>query len=164
MGFLCKVAHKIGCFRKFNRAREIEFNFLTTWTISMKLGTLTPGYKIFPPFLLFLPRDLLIAFQNWKTRGSHALFCKRISTLNKKNDLDASITNHYAKLHLCYQQRVHWNKSFRNVLQSPSFIYRNISLNVSMANSKGYLYNCTITIIILLQIQGIRNTKDKDKG
>ena len=46
--FLYKVVHKIGRLRKFNRSREIEFNFLTAWTISMKFGTLvqnTPGYK-----------------------------------------------------------------------------------------------------------------------
>ena len=49
VGFLrYKVAHKIGRLRKFNRAREIEFNFLTPWTISMKYGTLfqhARGYK-----------------------------------------------------------------------------------------------------------------------
>ena len=38
--FLYKVVHKIGRLRKFNRAREIEFNFFTAWTIFMKLGTL----------------------------------------------------------------------------------------------------------------------------
>ena len=50
LGFLYKVVHKIGRLRKFNRSREIEFNFLTAWTISMKFGTLvqhTPGYKTF---------------------------------------------------------------------------------------------------------------------
>ena len=40
IGFLYKAVHKIGRFRKFNRFREIEFNFFTTWTISMKFGTL----------------------------------------------------------------------------------------------------------------------------
>ena len=48
IGFLYKVVHKIGRLRKFNRSREIEFNFLTAWTISMKFGTLAqhaPGYK-----------------------------------------------------------------------------------------------------------------------
>ena len=40
IGFLYKVVHKIGRLRKFNRSREIEFNFLTAWTISMKFGTL----------------------------------------------------------------------------------------------------------------------------
>ena len=29
--FLHKVVHKIGCLRKYNRAREIEFNFLPFW-------------------------------------------------------------------------------------------------------------------------------------
>ena len=46
--FLYKVVHKIGHLRKFNRSREIEFNFLTAWTISMKFDTLVqhaPGYK-----------------------------------------------------------------------------------------------------------------------
>ena len=46
--FLYKVVHKIGRLRKFNRSREIEFNSLTAWTISMKLRTLVqhaPGHK-----------------------------------------------------------------------------------------------------------------------
>ena len=49
--FLYKVVHKIGRLRKFNRSREIEFNFLTAWTISMKFGTLVQhalGYKTLP--------------------------------------------------------------------------------------------------------------------
>ena len=52
IGFLYKVVHKIGRLRKFNRARKIEFNLLTAWTITMKLGTLVhrvPGYR----FLIF---------------------------------------------------------------------------------------------------------------
>ena len=51
IGFLYKVVHKIGRLRKFNCSREIEFNFFTTWTISMKFGTLVqhaPGYKKLP--------------------------------------------------------------------------------------------------------------------
>ena len=51
IGFLYKVVHKIGRLRNFNRSREIEFNFLAAWTISMKFGTLiqhTPGYKTLP--------------------------------------------------------------------------------------------------------------------
>ena len=46
-----KVVHKIGRLRKFNHAREIEFNFFTAWTIFMKLGTLihhVHGYKMLP--------------------------------------------------------------------------------------------------------------------
>ena len=49
--FLYKVVHKIGRLRKFNRSREIEFNFFTAWTVFMKLGTLVPhvyGYKMLP--------------------------------------------------------------------------------------------------------------------
>ena len=49
--FLYKVVHKIGRLRKFNRAREIEFNFFTAWTTFMKLGTLVHhvhGYKTLP--------------------------------------------------------------------------------------------------------------------
>ena len=45
------VVHKIGRLRKFNRAREIEFNFFTTWTIFMILGTPVHhvhGYKTLP--------------------------------------------------------------------------------------------------------------------
>ena len=56
MGFLYKVVHKTGHLRKFNRSREIEFNFLTAWTISMKFGTLVqhaPGYKNCLNFLIF---------------------------------------------------------------------------------------------------------------
>ena len=51
IGFLYKVVHKIGRLRKFNRSREIEFNFFTAWTIFMKLGTLihhVHGYKTLP--------------------------------------------------------------------------------------------------------------------
>ena len=40
IGFLYKVVHKIGHLRKFNRAREIEFNFFTVRTMFMKFGTL----------------------------------------------------------------------------------------------------------------------------
>ena len=46
--FLYKVVHKNGCLRKFNRSREIEFNFFTAGTIFMKPGTLVHhvcGYK-----------------------------------------------------------------------------------------------------------------------
>ena len=49
--FLYKVVHKIGRLRKFNRSREIEFNFFTAWTISIKFGTPVqhaPGYKTLP--------------------------------------------------------------------------------------------------------------------
>ena len=56
IGFLYKVVHKIGRLRKFNRSREIEFNFLTAWTISMKFGTLVqhaPGYKRLPQIFYF---------------------------------------------------------------------------------------------------------------
>ena len=54
--FLYKVVHKVGRLRKFSRSREIEFNFLTAWTISVKFGTLiqhAPGYKALPQFLIF---------------------------------------------------------------------------------------------------------------
>ena len=67
--FLYKVVHKIGHLRKFNRSREIEFNFLTAWTISMKFGTLVkhaPGSKNLPRIFLFLPRDLVMVFQSRK--------------------------------------------------------------------------------------------------
>ena len=65
IGFLYKVVHKISRLQKFNRACEIEFNFITAWTISMKFGTLVQrahGYKI----LKFLPRDLVMVFQSRK--------------------------------------------------------------------------------------------------
>ena len=63
--FLYKVVHNIGRLRKFNRARKIEFNFFTAWTISMKFGTLVqhaPGYR----FFYFLPGDLVMVFQSRK--------------------------------------------------------------------------------------------------
>ena len=49
--FLYKVVHKNGRLRKFNRSREIYFNFFIAWTIFMKLGTLVDhvhGYKTLP--------------------------------------------------------------------------------------------------------------------
>ena len=56
--FPYKVVHKNGRLRKFNRAREIEFNFFTAWTIVMKLGTLVyhvHGYKtVALDFLIFV--------------------------------------------------------------------------------------------------------------
>ena len=58
VGFLNKVVHKIGPLRKFNLAREIEFNFLTAWSISMKFGTLihhAHGYKIIPQIFYICP-------------------------------------------------------------------------------------------------------------
>ena len=59
IGFLCIVVNKIGRFRKYNRSREIEFSFLTAWSISMKFGTLiqhAPGYKTLPQiFFNFCP-------------------------------------------------------------------------------------------------------------
>ena len=72
IGFLYKVVHKIGRLRKFNRSREIEFNFLTAETISMKFGTLVqhaPGYKMLPQIFKFLPRDLVMVFQSRKKGG-----------------------------------------------------------------------------------------------
>ena len=60
-GFLYKVVLKIGHLRKFNRSREIDFNFLTAWRISMKFGTLfqqAPGYKSTPQSFLFYAQGL----------------------------------------------------------------------------------------------------------
>ena len=54
--FLCKVIHKIGRLRKFNRAREIEFHFFTAWTMFMKFGKLVHhvhGYKTMPQLFNF---------------------------------------------------------------------------------------------------------------
>ena len=66
IGFLYKVVHTIGRLQKFNRSREIKFNFLTAWTISMKFGTLVqhaPDYKpllqIFKSFAQGLSYGLL---------------------------------------------------------------------------------------------------------
>ena len=58
MGFLYKVVHKNGRLQKFNRVREIEFNFFTLSTISVKLGTLVHhvlGYKTLPRIFVFWP-------------------------------------------------------------------------------------------------------------
>ena len=58
-GFLYKVVHKISRLRKYNRSREIEFNFLTAWTISLKFGTLVqhaPGYKTLHQIFLIFAR------------------------------------------------------------------------------------------------------------
>ena len=79
IGFLYKVVLKIGRLRKFNRSREIEFNFLTTWTISMKFGTLVQhalGHKTVPQTLYFLPRGLLMVFQNRKNGVKSSLNLK----------------------------------------------------------------------------------------
>ena len=68
--FLYKVVHKIGRLRKFNRSREIEFNFFTAWTIFMKLGTLVHhvyGYKNTASDFLIFSRDLVMVFQSRKT-------------------------------------------------------------------------------------------------
>ena len=80
IGFLYKVVHKIGRLRKFNRSREIEFNFLTAWTISMKFGTLVqhaPGYKTLPQIFSFLPRDLVMVFQSRKNGVKSSLNFER---------------------------------------------------------------------------------------
>ena len=68
--FLYKVVHKNGRLWKFNRSREIAFNFFTALTIFMKLGTLVHhvhGYNILPQIVYFLPTDLVMVFQSRKT-------------------------------------------------------------------------------------------------
>ena len=50
---LYKVVLKIGRLRKFNRAREIKFNFFTLYTISMQLIHHVPGYKTVPQIFNF---------------------------------------------------------------------------------------------------------------
>ena len=84
--FLYKVVHKIGCLRKFNRSREIEFNFLTAWTMSMKFGTLVqraPGYKstllapgfVDQPFFFHSAKTVSIAInKKVKFDGARCLF------------------------------------------------------------------------------------------
>ena len=72
IGFLYKVVHKIGRLRKFNRSREIEFNFLTAWTISMKFGTLVhyaPGYKTLPQIFLIFAWGLSYGLSKSKKGG-----------------------------------------------------------------------------------------------
>ena len=80
IGFLYKVVHKIGRLWKFNCSREIEFNFFTAWTISMKFGTLVqhaPGYKIIPQIFYLLPRDLVMVFQSRKNGVKSSLNFER---------------------------------------------------------------------------------------
>ena len=65
--FLYKVVHKIGRLRKFNHAREIEFNFFTAWTILMKLGTLVHHvhvYKTLPQIFLIFAQGLSYGLSN----------------------------------------------------------------------------------------------------
>ena len=72
IGFLYKVVHKIGRLRKFNRSREIEFNFLTAWTISMKFGTLVqhaPGYKTLASDVLIFAWGLSYGISKSKKGG-----------------------------------------------------------------------------------------------
>ena len=71
--FLDKVVHKIGRLRKFNRSREIEFNFLTGWTISMKYGmahlfSMPLATKIASDFLT-LAKGLSYGLSKSKKRG-----------------------------------------------------------------------------------------------
>ena len=75
-----QVVHKIGRLQKFNCARKIEFNFFTAWTIFMKLDTLVHhvhGYKSCLRFFYFLPRHLVMVFQNWKNRLKSSLNFER---------------------------------------------------------------------------------------
>ena len=78
--FLYKVVRKIGRLRKFNRSREIEFKFLTAWSISMKFGTPVQhalGYKTVPQNFYFLPRDLVMVFQSRKNGVKSSLNFER---------------------------------------------------------------------------------------
>ena len=77
---LYKVVDKIGRLWKFNRAREIEFNFFIAWTIFMKLGTLVHhvhGYKMLPQVFKFLPKDLIIVFQSQRNGAKLSLNFER---------------------------------------------------------------------------------------
>ena len=90
IGFLYKVVQKIGRLRKFIRSREIEFNFFTASTISMKFGTLVQhasGYKTLPQFFKFLPRDLVMVFQSRRNgvKSSPAKLWKIITKSLGKN-------------------------------------------------------------------------------
>ena len=78
--FLYKVVHKIGRLRKFNRSREIDFNFIMAWTIFMTLGTIVHhvhGYKILPQSFSFLPRNLVMVFQSRKNGVKSSINFKR---------------------------------------------------------------------------------------
>ena len=59
VGFLYKVAHKIGRFSTFNLAQGIEFKSVTAWSILKKKGTLVHhvhGKKNGLGFLYFAQR------------------------------------------------------------------------------------------------------------
>ena len=78
--FLCKVVHKIGRLRKFNRVREIELNFFTlldclheTWHTCSSRSWL----QNLPQNFSFLPRDLVTVFQSWKHGVKSSLNCER---------------------------------------------------------------------------------------
>ena len=61
-----------GRLRKFNRSREIEFNFFIAWTIFMKLGTLVHyvhGYKTLPQTSNFFVLRLSYGLSNLKKKG-----------------------------------------------------------------------------------------------
>ena len=70
IGFFCKVVLKIGRLRKFNRSREIEFNFLSAWTISMKFGPLVHSWlqTVASDFLIFV-QGLSYGLSKSKKRG-----------------------------------------------------------------------------------------------
>ena len=65
LGFIYKVVHKTGRLRKFNRSREIEFNFFTAWTIAMKSCPLVlrAPYTTLPHIFIFA-QGLVMVFQS----------------------------------------------------------------------------------------------------
>ena len=68
IGFLYKVVHKNGRLRKFNRSREIEFNFLPlglSWNLA-HLFIMFMATKRLPQIFSFLSRDLVMVFQSRK--------------------------------------------------------------------------------------------------
>ena len=80
LGFQYKVVHKIGRLRKFNRSREIKFNFFTAWSISIKFGTLLQHalwlQNVASDFSI-LPRDLVMVFQSRKNGVTSSLNFER---------------------------------------------------------------------------------------
>ena len=72
IGYLHKVEHKIGRLQKFNRSDEIEVNFLTAWTFSMKYGTLVQhahGCKNVASDYLIFAQGLSYGLSNLKNTG-----------------------------------------------------------------------------------------------
>ena len=117
ISFLYKVVHKIGCLPKLNRAREIEFNFCTAWTVFMKpvrlVGMLMAVHvlhaKHMPQNFLFLTRDLVMVFCGRKNGVKSSLNLERsqLSPQAKVKKSEANVFFKTALLLLFCENRLH---------------------------------------------------------